>query len=817
MFRIPVILTWLTTGLLFQPSLHAQNKPQTWRIGVEAGPGTVSGLDAAGHPTGFSPALLAAAAKEMDIPIVFVVRPWNQLLRDIRAGEVDVLSTTGYTPERAEFLDFSTTVIELRPGAFMRNKGDRPKDVADLSHFRVAVQKDSLFEAYLRKMGHRGEFVYRDSVPERLAAVTNGDADVALAAVGLRTTEVNVIPKQERGNLVPIRLEYPGLSYRMYFSVRKGDHARLAILNEGLTRIRDNGVYTHIYESWIGPLRDQQVRWRDVWVYVVSVTVLGVIALGIMIWQRRFLNRLASQARALRDGEEKLKLVLEAGDHGYWDAEFAAGIVELSDRAMTMLGYQPDELSPTFKSWLEHVHPDDVQLAKKAHVVALAAGKRNYAFDHRVRAKSGEWRWIQVKGKVLEINPDGTAKRAAGTVTDVTERKLAEAERAEMQTRVLEAQQLESIGLLAGGVAHDFNNLLTVVSGSTELARLELADRGRTQYHLDQIEGAAKRAADMCRQMLVSAGRGSITLAAVDLNAAITDTMQLVKASVPTSAVLELELAPRLPLIEADPTQIRQIIMNLVINAGEALAPSGGKVRLHTSVAVPVAREGERVILAAGNSQQEAILFTVADNGSGMPPDIARRIFEPFFSTKFTGRGLGLAATIGLIRSFGGSLFLSSEVGKGTTFRLFFPRSTRSLPNGPANKPQGQAPGTVFSAHLLVVDDEPTVLAVASAILTHHGYIVTRARDGMEAVEKFSAAPEAFDAVLLDLTMPEKDGATVLQEIRQIRPGIRVLMMSGFGPAHVTSRLPKDNPPAIVRKPFSGEALLEAIAAMLRQ
>ena len=813
--RISCILIGLASSLIFSVSILAQGESRPWRIGVEAGWGPLTGVDQAGTPTGFGPSLLAAATKEMGIPIVFVVRPWAQLLQDIKTGEIDVVSSMGYTVEREEFIDFTSTVLELRPGAFGRKGDAQPRDIKDLKRFRLAVQKDSLFESYLRSFGYADELVYRDSIRDRFGAVAAGEADIAFVAFGLQASDVDVIRKEDRGSLVPLELEFPGMSYRLYFGVREGDKAKLAILNEGLTRIRDNGAYANVYESWMGPLKQRQIRFNDVWIYVVPGAILGLIGLGVMIWQRRFLRRLAKQAAELRDGEEKLKLVLEAGDHGYWDTEIDTGVVERSARAMSMLGYQEGELPSTIESWLANVHPDDLPIAMNARKDAMVAGKRSYAFDHRLRAKSGEWRWIHVKGKVLVVNPDGSAKHAAGTVTDITERKLAEAERDQMRARVLEAQRLESLGLLAGGVAHDFNNLLTVIGGSTELARREIQNETKVQYHLDQIAGASKRAADMCRQMLASAGRGNLTLEAVDLNAAITDTMQLIKASVPASAILELDLAPNLPPIEADPAQIRQVIMNLVINAGEALANSGGKVRIHTSQAKPVDYAGERAVLAVGDDREDKIMFVVADNGTGMPPDVAQKIFEPFFSTKFTGRGLGLAATIGLIRSFGGSLFLSSVVGEGTTFRLFFPRSVRELPKIRSREPVNVVIAANPSAHLLVVDDEPSVLAIASAILARNGYRVTRARDGVEAIEKFSGAPDAFDAVLLDLTMPEKDGAAVLHEIRQVRPDIRVLMMSGFSPAHIMSRLPKENPPPIVRKPFTGEDLLEATARLL--
>lgn len=816
----PGKLTSLVFVLSFLVSGWAAEAPpeRVWRVGVESGEGVITGLDAEGNPTGFGPALMFALGQEMGIRIEWVVKPWHLLLEDIRHGRIDVLSLMAYTPERDTFIDFSSSVLELRPGAFGRKGATHPRDIHSLKGFRLAVQRASFFEDYLRSIGTEGEFVYANSVGDRLAAVTEGRADIAFVSFGLRNAAVDVVNNNEQRGLEPLDLTFPGMNYRLHYGVPEGAKQRLALLNEGLARLRDNGTHADVYEKWIGPLQRRQLRFRDLWRTTLTFVVVAALGIAFAIWQRRLMLRLKVRTTALRESEEKLKLVLEAGDHGYWQTDYSEGTAERSPRAIDLLGYGNRIVPSTPEAEWERIHPEDRALALQAQSDALATGRRSYVYECRVQREDGEWRWIQVKGRVLEVSAAGTARRAAGTITDITEAKRAQAEREEVQRKVLEAQRLEGVGLLAGGVAHDFNNLLTVIIGSIGLARLDLPARSSLNRHLDQIEAAARRAGNMCRQLLASAGRATIQFEAVDLNAAVTDTLQLIKPSIPTGVEVALELHAHLPAIEADSTQVRQIIMNLVLNAAEAIGGVKGTIILQTVRAVPGRTASEDIVMAPRAPEAEHVCLTISDTGSGMSPEVKQRIFEPFFTTKFTGRGLGLAATIGLVRTFGGGLHLTTAVGRGTTFRLFFPLSTRQVVAAPLAAPAElppPPPKVEGRARILVVDDEPAVLAVAASVLSSAGYTIVRARDAGEALQQFRAEPEAFDAALLDLTMPDKDGATLLIELREIRPQLRALMMSGFSAEHVMARLPRDNPPGLLRKPFDGDELILAIQDLL--
>jgi CheY-like chemotaxis protein len=309
--------------------------------------------------------------------------------------------------------------------------------------------------------------------------------------------------------------------------------------------------------------------------------------------------------------------------------------------------------------------------------------------------------------------------------------------------------------------------------------------------------------------MLAYAGKGSFVLEQVDLGSLVEDTAHLLHVSISKKARLSLSLAPQLPTVEGDPSQLRQVIMNLVINASEALADSPGEIRLATRLGRPEAGP-DGVTHSFDLPPTDCVCLEIADSGEGMSAATLNRIFDPFFTTKFAGRGLGLAAVLGIVRVHRGALTVQSTPGKGTTFRLFLPASkvvTPSAKSEPPFPPQLGAGSTI-----LIADDEPAVLATADAVLQHHGYRTVLASDGTQAVQRFRENPQGFASVLLDLTMPGLDGAEVLRIIRAERPATPVLVMSGFSEADVVNRLRGLGQVTVLRKPFTQDLLLSRIA-----
>ncbi|MDI1249993.1 MAG: ATP-binding protein, partial [Lacunisphaera sp.] len=404
------------------------------------------------------------------------------------------------------------------------------------------------------------------------------------------------------------------------------------------------------------------------------VTLVSVAILGVLLWQRGLLARLSRQARAIRENEERLQLVFEGSQDAFWDWDAPTHRIIRSPRWAGMLGYAPDDIRQSWEGFFALVHPDD-QPDVLADEKLIRAGKDNFAIEFRMKAKSGEWKWILDRGKVVTRDPVTRApQRVVGTHTDITARKQAEAEAARVRHQMVEAQKLESLGVLAGGVAHDFTNLLTVIIGNTSLARLESAGSPANCARLDSVLTASRQAAQLCHSLLAYAGKGGFATQQINLNQIVTETTRLLEVSIGKQAKLEFALAPDLPTNEADPVQVRQVIMNLVTNAAEALGGKAGTIRLSTSaVTLGAASPGGGSASTLEAEPGPYLCLEVADTGEGMDPAMQTRIFEPFYSTKFTGRGLGLPAVLGIVRSHHGTLKVASSPGHGTTVRVFLP------------------------------------------------------------------------------------------------------------------------------------------------
>jgi PAS domain S-box-containing protein len=420
--------------------------------------------------------------------------------------------------------------------------------------------------------------------------------------------------------------------------------------------------------------------------------------------------------------------------------------------------------------------------------------------------------WVRTTGR--GESKDGQVVRLHGSYQDISKQKKADEDRQKLQLKMLEAQKLESLGVLAGGIAHDFNNLLTVILGNTSLAR---EDPASVSEALNQIEVASQRAAALCRQMLAYAGKGRFTIEVVDLKAVVEDTVQLLKLSISKNATIHFSFAPETLPIEADPSQVRQVIMNLVINASEALGGANGRITIQTTSGTWTKEQLREGRLGQDLAPGDYVGLEVEDNGSGMSAETMSRIFDPFFTTKFTGRGLGLAAVVGVVRAHKGALFVKSTLGRGTTFRILFPRSQAKL-NKPATTPSTRSGfGEKDQGTILVVDDEPHVRSVAGALLQRNGYTVAMAADGYEALALALAHGARFTAVLLDLTMPGLDGPGTLKELRVLNPTLPVLLMSGFSESDVRKRMPGDPYISFLPKPFTADDLIQKLRELLRR
>jgi len=398
---------------------------------------------------------------------------------------------------------------------------------------------------------------------------------------------------------------------------------------------------------------------------------------------------------------------------------------------------------------------------------------------------------------------------------DVTASRRAEAERRRLAEQVMRARRLEGLGVLAGGVAHDFNNLLVAIRGNAELARLHLGASHPARELVEDLDRAADRAADLVRSLLTYAGVGRADTEPVDLAALVRETLRILRSRLSSRLKVELPTLPDEAWVQGDATQLGQVVMNLVTNASEALEGTEDEISVRVGPVRLGREELDTCLLTGGVEPGPYVLLEVADTGRGMAPDTLERIFDPFYTTKFQGRGLGLAGVLGAVRGHGGTLRVSSRPGEGTTFRIFLPPGEKAAPRADEARPVSQREPR--RATVLVVDDEPAVRAVAARMLEARGFTVVAAASGAEALARVERAPDAHDAVLLDLTMPGLGGEETFHALRRVRSDLPVVFMSGHGPEDVALRLAEEARVRHVAKPFRMETLAARLHEVLEE
>jgi PAS domain S-box-containing protein len=508
--------------------------------------------------------------------------------------------------------------------------------------------------------------------------------------------------------------------------------------------------------------------------------------------------------------EEHLRRLIAASPDCLLELDLAGQILFINPRTRLLFGVN-EESALIGRTFLD-LWPDESKAA--LHEILALARETNEA-RQQVAGGTSSW-WDVCISSVA--NPQGQVDRFLVSARDITQLKEAENEREEFQRNLLQTQKLESLGVMAGGIAHDFNNLLTGILGNADLVRAMLHPASSAYGHVEQIERSAERAADLCRQMLAYAGKGRFVVEPLDLSELVDETAQLIHLSVSKKATLTMSLARGLPRILADATQIRQVLLNLAINASEALGEQEGLIAVTTGRVFHTpegyGRPGVASSVQPGRAEHEEgakliegeyTYLEVSDTGSGMDQATIARIFEPFFTTKFTGRGLGLSAVLGIVRGHSGYLHVRSTPGKGSIFRLLFP-PTKSKIILPRPSRQGLADWS-GEGLVLLVDDEETVRHVAAELLRSFGFEVLEATDGHDAIRLMRERGEQICLVLLDLTMPRMDGEQTIDELHQLVLNVPVVLMSGYSERELSERFADKGLAGFLQKPFTREQM----------
>ncbi|MDX6485383.1 MAG: hypothetical protein QOF43_536 [Gaiellaceae bacterium] len=505
----------------------------------------------------------------------------------------------------------------------------------------------------------------------------------------------------------------------------------------------------------------------------------------------------------LARSDETLRLAQIAAGLGAWDVNVATLELSCAPGLFEIFGLDPASDELTYETFADFIHPDDRAAVSAEVKRVFRSDASHYECPCRIVQPSGEIRWVMTRGTLVR-NADGTPDHMLGVTLDETERKGIELDRAHLEIRLRQAEKLEALGQLAGGVAHDFNNLLVAIRGYGELAlgRLEKGEDG-VEAHVEGLLAAADRAAGLTKQLLAFGRRQVLSPEVLDLNDVVRVTADLLRRLIGDNVTLVTTFAERPVVVRADRGQLEQVITNLAVNARDAM-PGGGVVAIHVGTA-----ELER----DDHDELRHALLSVTDEGTGIDATTAALIFEPFFTTKGEqGTGLGLATVYGIIAQSGGHLVLDTEPGSGSTFSVYLPLSAEVLPVAESGPAPERAEGT---ERILLVDDDPGVLTIVSSMLTNRGYEIIGAANGAAAVALFEKRKSPIELVISDLTMHGLDGRETTDRIRAIVPATKVLFMSGYTDDATIRSGALGVGTGFIQKPFSGDDLARCVRHLL--
>ncbi len=630
------------------------------------------------------------------------------------------------------------------------------------------------------------------AVERRLAAMLRAMPDAVLA--------VNERGEIEQANPAAERLfgyaaeEWPGLPME-----------RL-VPEDALERHRQ-GFARQLKEPAGGPLRDMQVRARrkdgSVFPCELSISDYRDESHG---GSRHFIVvvRDISARRAAEEESARLRMAVEQTPEGVFITDAEGRIVYANAAVERMTGLSREELLGRLAAEVRGGEAGDAMFAE---IMEYMDNGLPWLGDVEYQRPDGEKRIIE--RHIAPVVVDGETRWHVCVDTDVTEQRKA---RAAME----HSQRLESLGVLAGGIAHDFNNLLAAIMGNAGLARMKAganpeAMREVTPY-LKRIEDSSQRAAELCKQMLAYSGKGKFVVEPINLSDMVREITNLLEVSIAKNVVLKFHLAENLPAVDADAAQLQQVIMNLVINASEAIGEHSGVISLSTGMMHADEDYLKGAHAAEGLKPGRYVYLEVADTGCGMDAATQKRLFDPFFTTKFTGRGLGMSAVLGIVRGHHGAIKVCSEPGQGTTFKVLLPASDARAARAGEREAWGEWCGV---GAVLVVDDEETIRETASAMLEEMGFSTLTAADGEEGVAVYREHCDEIVAVLLDMTMPKLDGKACFRELRRVNPDVRVILSSGYNEQDATSRFAGQGLAGFIQKPYAPEALREAMRKAL--
>jgi PAS domain S-box-containing protein len=525
------------------------------------------------------------------------------------------------------------------------------------------------------------------------------------------------------------------------------------------------------------------------------------------------ISRQRETENLLRQSRKRAESYLNIANTVFVALDTEGTITLVNKKACDILGR--DEQHIIGKNWFSNFLPESIRDQVKKIFLQLVSGKLEMIeyFENPIIAGDGTERLIAWHNAAI-TDSEGNLTGLLSSGQDITVYRKAAQEKRDLEIQMQHTQKLESLGVLAGGIAHDFNNILMAILGNTNIALMDLSPENPVYSNIKAVETAAKGAADLAKQMLAYSGRGKFLIEAVNLNDAVDEMTRILEVSISKNAELEYRYAHDLPLIEADATQIKQVIMNLVTNASDAVNNSPGSISITTGVMYCDAGYLASTYINESFDSGRYVYLEVTDTGCGMDQETLKKLFDPFYSTKFTGRGLGLSAVLGIIRGHKGAIKVYSEPGIGTSIKVLFP--ARSLEQKPHIKEkQKNRNSWTGSGTILLIDDEEAILSVGKQMLEHLGFHVVTASDGAKAVKIYRESSDTVTLVILDYIMPHLDGKQTFRELCRIREDVQVIMCSGYNKQEVIRSFTGRQPAGFLHKPYIFKELISVLQRLI--
>lgn len=718
---------------------------------------------------------------------------WADALRRMRAGEFDVIDTIFKTEPRTAYFDFTAAYARLEVPIFFGRELSGIKDLDSLHGFPVGV-----------KAGDAAEDVLREHGITTLVPFRNYESIVTAAEQ--HRINVFVIDKppalyflSKLGLLDRFRESAPVSVGAFHRAVRKGDTATLQIVEDGFNAMTPDEIRA-IDDKWFGTLVSSNGRYVSIIIY--GAAAAGVLVLVLFGWNTVLRRAVEQRTAALRDSEERFRQVVENLEAVFWMRDCdQRRILYVSPSYERVWGRTRDSLYANPRSWLESVHPDD-RSRVATQVQADPAESEESVF--RIVRPDGAVRWVHDRAVPVK-DPKGRVRRVVGIAADITEQR-------QLEEQLLRTQRMEAIGALSSGIAHDLNNILAPMLLSSALLKDQLKDPQQRSL-VSIVERGAERGADMLRQLLIYSRGTDVQRTAVPVDRLLKEMAAIVRETFPRDIVLIADPEPDVPPVLADATQLHQVLLNLCVNARDAM-PKGGTLTLRARSTL-VEAEGPRPKTDAPPGNY--VVLEVEDTGIGIARDIVDRIFEPFFTTKgpTKGTGLGLSTVQGIVRSHGGFVTVSSEPGAGSRFQVYLPAARAAEPVAPrgSNSPFQRGGGEL----VLVVDDEAPIVTAMSTLLQRHGYSVLTAANGSEGLASLIEHKGQVRVILTDVMMPVMGGVDFVRAARTLDPSIHIVVTTGLDNEASRLELRKMGVTEMLMKPCSPRDVFAALNRVLGQ